>query len=108
MRQNLNPVALQPGMILSDEPGIYREGRHGVRHENLLLVVPAGESEFGRWLAFEPLTLCHFETDALELPLLDRSEIEWLNAYNEKVYQTLSPRLPQEIAAWLRDKTRPV
>ena len=57
VRQNLNPTPLQPGMILSDEPGIYREGRHGVRHENLLLVVPAGENEFGRWLAFEPLTL---------------------------------------------------
>ena len=108
VRQNLNPVPLQPGMILSDEPGIYREGKHGVRHENLLLVVEAGESEFGRWLAFEPLTLCHFDTDALELPLLDRSEIEWLNAYHERVYRTLAPQLPGEIADWLREKTRAV
>ena len=95
-------------MILSDEPGIYREGRHGVRHENLLLVVPAGENEFGRWLAFEPLTLCHFDTDALVLSLLDRSEIEWLDAYHRKVWETLSPQLPAEIAAWLRDKTLPL
>ena len=108
VRQNLNPTPLQPGMVLSDEPGIYREGRHGVRHENLLLVVEAGQSEFGRWLAFEPLTLCHFETDALEVSLLDRSEIDWLNAYHERVYRTLSPRLPGEIAAWLREKTRAV
>lgn len=108
LRQNLNPTPLQPGMILSDEPGIYREGRHGVRHENLLLVVEAGQSDFGRWLAFETLTLCHFETDALELPLLDRSEIEWLNAYHERVYRTLSPQLPREIADWLREKTRAV
>ena len=108
VRQNLNPTPLQPGMILSDEPGIYREGRHGVRHENLLLVVPAGENEFGRWLAFEPLTLCHFDTDALVLPLLDRSEIEWLDAYHEKVWQALAPRLPQEVADWLRDKTLPL
>ena len=108
VRQNLNPVALQPGVILSDEPGIYREGKHGVRHENLLLVVEAGQSEFGRWLAFEPLTLCHFDTDALDLSLLDRSELDWLNAYQERVYRTLSPQLPPEIADWLREKTRAV
>ena len=107
-RQNLNAVPLQPGMINSDEPGIYREGKHGVRHENLLLCVRAGETEFGRWLAFEPLTLCHFDTEALELHLLDSNEIQWLNDYNEHVYQTLSPHLPREIADWLREKTLPV
>jgi len=95
-------------MIVSDEPGIYREGQHGVRHENLLLCVEAGSSDFGRWLAFEPLTLCHFDTEELELTLLDRDEIAWLNAYQERVWQTLSPHLPAEIADWLRDKTRPV
>ena len=84
IRQNLNPVPFEPGMIVSDEPGIYREGQHGVRHENLLLCVEAGVSEFGRWLAFEPLTLCHFETEALDLSLLDRDEIDWLNAYHDK------------------------
>ena len=108
IRQNLNPVPFEPGMIVSDEPGIYREGQHGVRHENLLLCVEAGVSEFGRWLAFEPLTLCHFETEALDLSLLDRAEIDWLNAYHERVWQALSPHLPGEIADWLRDKTRPV
>ncbi len=108
IRQNLNPIPFEPGMIVSDEPGIYREGKHGVRHENLLLCVEAGVSEFGRWLAFEPLTLCHFETDALDLSLLDRAEIDWLNAYHERVCRTLSPLLPSEIADWLRDKTRPV
>ena len=108
IRQNLNPTPLMPGMITSDEPGIYREGRHGVRHENLLLCVPAGETEFGRWLAFEPLTLCHFDTELIELGLLDRSEIRWLNDYNEHVYRTLSPLLPPEISAWLRERTLPV
>ena len=107
-RQNLNAVPFRPGMVVTDEPGIYREGRHGVRHENVLLCVEAGETEFGRWLAFEPLTLCHFDTEALELQLLDREEIRWLNTYNERVYQTLSPRLPREIADWLREKTLPV
>ena len=79
-----------------------------MRHENLLLVVEAGQSEFGRWLASEPLTLCHFDTDALDLSLLDRSELDWLNAYQERVYRTLSPQLPPEIADWLREKTRAV
>ena len=108
LRQNLNAVPLQPGMTLTDEPGIYREGKHGVRHENLLLVVEAGANEFGRWLAFEPLTLCHFETGALERSLLDRSEIEWLNAYHERVFRTLAPQLPPPIVDWLREKTQPL
>ena len=95
-------------MITSDEPGIYREGQHGVRHENLLLCVKAGESDFGRWLAFEPLTLCHFETGILVRELLDRDEIDWLNAYHERVYQTLSPYLSEEVAAWLREKTEAI
>ena len=92
-------------MITSDEPGIYREGRHGVRHENLVLCVDAGENYFGRWLRFEPLTLCHFDTSILVRDLLDASEIKWLNDYNELVFRTLSPRLPGDIASWLRQKT---
>ena len=97
-----------PGMITSDEPGIYREGRHGVRHENLILCQNDGENEFGRWLRFETLTLCHFDTAILVRDLLDDSEIKWLNEYNDRVFRTLSPRLPSDIAAWLRQKTLPV
>ena len=108
IRQNLNPEPLAPGMIVSDEPGIYREGMHGVRHENLLLCVPAGENEFGKWLRFEPLTLCHFDTSILRKELLSGQELEWLNAYNERVYQTLKDHLPQQVAEWLRMKTAAV
>ena len=108
IRQNFNSVVLEPGMICSDEPGIYREGMHGIRHENLLLCRAVGDNEFGSWLGFEPLTLCHYDTSCLEVPLLTADEREWLNAYNERVYQTLSPRLPAEVAAWLRTKTLPV
>ena len=108
IRQNLNPVPLEPGMIISDEPGIYREGLHGVRHENLLLCVADGCNDFGRWLKFETLTLCHFDTSALETSLLDKDELEWLNAYNERVYRTLGPMLPVEITEWLREKTLPI
>ena len=108
MRQNLNPVPFQPGMIVSDEPGIYREGMHGVRHENLILCVRKGENEFGAWLGFEPLTLCPFDTSILEIDLLDRTEIEWLNAYHALVYETLEPLLEPEVARWLQGKCRKI
>ena len=108
LRQNFNPTPLEPGMILSDEPGLYREGQHGVRHENLLLVRPAGDSEFGSFLEFETLTLCHFSTSCLLPDLLTPAERDWLNAYNAHVYEVLSPRLPADVAAWLRDVTRAV
>lgn len=105
IRQNYNATPLLPGMVVSDEPGIYREGKHGVRHENLLLCVDAGANEFGTWLAFEPLTLCHFDTSILLYNLLDRADIEWLNAYHEKVYTILSPYLDEDVRLWLRAKT---
>lgn len=108
IRQNFNRQALIPGMITSDEPGIYREGKFGVRHENLILCVDAGENDFGHWLRFETLTLCHFDTSILVKDLLDRSEIDWLNAYNEHIYRTLSPRLTPSVASWLRQKTLPI
>ncbi len=108
IRQNFNATPLLPGMILSNEPGIYREGMHGVRHENLLLVVDAGSNEFGSWRSFEPLTMCHFDTSILKTELMTHDETEWLNAYNEKVYISLAPGLSPEVRQWLRDKTRPV
>ncbi len=108
IRQNFNTQPLEPGMITSDEPGVYREGMHGIRHENLLLVRPVGDNEFGSFLGFETLTLCHFDTSCLEVSLLTADEREWLNAYNLRVYNTLSSRLPAEVSAWLREKTMPV
>ena len=108
IRQNLNPQPLLPGMVTSDEPGIYREGLFGVRHENLLLCVEAGDNEFGSWLQFEPLTMCHFDTSVIRTELLTADEIDWLNAYNSTVYETLSPLLPEDVAAWLKLKTAPI
>ena len=108
IRQNFNSTPLLPGMITSDEPGIYREGMHGVRHENLLLCVDAGTNEFGSWRAFEVLTLCHFDTAAIEPGLLGEDERRWLNSYNERVYATLGYLLPEEEREWLRIKTRPI
>ena len=108
IRQNFNRTPLLPGMITSDEPGIYREGLHGVRHENLILCVEDGKNEFASWNRFETLTLCHFDTAALIPELLSSEEKQWLNDYNETVYRTLSPSLPSEVAAWLREKTEPI
>ena len=108
IRQNFNRQPLEPGMICSDEPGLYREGMHGVRHENLVLCRSVGDNEFGSWLGFEILTLCHFDTSCLDVSLLTADERDWLNAYNERVYRELSPRLPAEITAWLRKKTQAV
>ena len=108
MRQNFNRQALLPGMVLSDEPGLYREGMHGIRHENLLLCRSVGDNEFGSWLGFEILTLCHFDTSCLDVSLLTSDEREWLNSYNERVYEKPTPRPPAHVAAWLRGKTIPV
>ena len=95
-------------MITSNEPGIYREGMHGVRHENLVLCVEDSRNEFGDWLRFETLTLCHFDTSAIIVDLLGRDEIEWLNAYNARVFRTLSPMLSPEETEWLRDKCKAI
>lgn len=108
IRQNFNAQPLLPGMIVSDEPGIYREGMHGIRHENLLLVRSVGSNEFGSWLGFETLTLCHFDTSCLDVSLLTPAERNWLNAYNERVFTTLGPRLSPAEAEWLRSKTLPI
>lgn len=108
IRQNFNRQPILPGMITSDEPGIYREGMHGIRHENLILCTEAGHNEFGEWLKFETITLCHFDTGAIIRNLLSDAEIRWLNNYNETVYKTLSPRLPDDVSKWLREKTKAI
>ncbi len=107
-RQNFNAYPFIPGIINTIEPGLYREGMHGVRHENVVLVREDGTNDFGTWYAFETLTLCHYDTSVLVRELMTPDEIAWLNAYNEHVYRVLSPRLPSEIAAWLRQKTLPM
>ena len=108
IRQNFNAQPLLPGMVTSNEPGIYREGRHGIRHENVVACREAGANDFGDWLEFETLTCCHIDTAAIIADLLDPQERTWLNAYNERVYRSLSPLLSAEESAWLRNKTLPL
>ncbi len=108
MRQNFSQCPILPGMVITNEPGLYREGMHGIRHENTLVCREKGTSDFGEWLEFETLTLCHFDTSAVVKDLLGPEDVAWLNSYNDRVYRTLSPLLPEEIAAWLRAKTMPI
>lgn len=108
IRQNFNPQPLLPGMITSNEPGIYRENMHGIRHENVLLCVEDASDEFGDWLAFETLTVCHIDTSAVIPDLMTADEITWLNDYNRSVFERLSGRLSPEVSDWLRVKTQPI
>ena len=108
IRQNLKNQPLLAGMITSDEPGIYREGYHGIRHENIILCVSKGENEFGRWLGFETLTRTYLDTAPLVLPLMDKREIDWLNSFNDAVFREVSPYLTEDEASWLGEKTLPI
>lgn len=108
IRQELKEQALLPGMVTSDEPGLYREGSHGIRHENLILCVPVASNEFGNWYGFETLTLCYFDTSAILIELLNEEEVVWLNNYHRKVYEKIAPHLTAEEARWLADKTKAI
>ncbi len=104
-------MAMQPGMITSIEPGVYRTGQWGVRIENLVLNVPADTPEggtFAEMLEFETLTLCPIDTTCIERSLLRADEIEWLNAYHAVVLQRLAPRVQGAALAWLQRRCQPI
>lgn len=108
IRLNHVNVALQPGMITSDEPGLYRAGVHGIRCENLVLCVPSALSneEFGKFYGFEPLTLFPFDLNLFETSIMTDEEIDWVNAYHQRVRETLLPLLENENQRqWLTAKT---
>lgn len=101
-------VELQPGMITSDEPGVYLEGKFGIRLENLLLCVEKEQNEFGQFLGFEALTLAPFERDAIDPSQMTQQDKQLLNEYHEKVYDTISPYLDRNEAEWLMDACAPI
>jgi Xaa-Pro aminopeptidase len=107
-RVNYNPLPVRAGMVLTVEPGIYREGLHGVRHENMVLVVPYEDTEYGHYLQLEPLTLCPIDVRGLDVSLLDAHEIDYLNAYHRKVMDALSPHMDEAGRAWLAAATAPI
>ncbi|MBD9370340.1 aminopeptidase P family protein [Xanthomonas sp. XNM01] len=98
-------TAMRAGMVTSVEPGLYRDGQWGVRWENLVLAVPAGEAGFGDFLRFETLTLCPLDLRCIDVALLDADEIEWIDAYHAQVRARLLPLLEGEAAAWMQRVT---
>ena len=107
-RMEWKPAPLVAGMTITDEPGIYLPDRCGSRTENTLLIIPYKETEFGKFLQFESLTLCPIDKTPIILDMLLPEELAWLNAYHQRVFDTLSPHLTPEEAAWLREACAPL
>lgn len=105
IRKGMDCVPLQEGMILSNEPGLYVAGKFGVRHENLVLVRKGEKNECGQFMYLEPLTMVPIDRDAVEKELMTEAELALLNAYHEKVYETLAPHLEGEELTWLEKAT---
>ena len=101
-------TALLPGMLFSDEPGVYKPGRHGIRIENSVFVQEEEKNEFGQFLSFETVTFLPYEKKAIVISELTADEINWINAYHQAVYEKLSPMLNDGERAWLKDKTEPI
>jgi len=108
VRTDNNPTVLEVGHIVSNEPGIYRTGEWGIRTENLIAVIPAPQTEAttteDQWLQFETLTLCFYDKQLIDMSLMTKAEIEWINAYHARVYKEVAPLLDAEEATWLAHK----
>lgn len=105
IRMEENPVVLSEGMVMSNEPGIYRTGKYGARTENLVLIKQCCETEFGKFYQFETLTLCPIDTAPIDIRLLSKDDIGWLNEYHKRVFDSLAPYLDEDEKAWLKEKT---
>ena len=108
IRMDVKPAPLVAGMTITDEPGIYLPGRCGARTENTLLIVPYMETEFGKVLQFDSLTLCPIDKTPIVREMLLQEEIDWLNPNHQRVFDTLSPHLNPEEVAWLREACAPL
>ena len=106
IRLEENPVTLQPGMVTSNEPGLYRADEYGIRIENLIITQEYNKNEFGAFYNFETITLCHIDTAPIVKELMTDKEIEWLNNYHTMVFDKLSPHLNDEEKSWLKEKTK--
>lgn len=107
-RMNYMPALLLPGMTVTNEPGIYKAGKHGVRTENTMLIVKSKETEFGAFYKFEPLTLCPIDKEAILPEMLSYEEKQWLNNYHSLVYDRLNASLNTDEQAWLKEATSPI
>lgn len=108
IRRELNPIALEEGMIVSNEPGVYKADKHGIRIENLIAVQEKEKNDFGKFMCFKDLTLCPYELDAINISLLNEDEKSWLNDYHKKVLEKLSPYLLEDEVLWLKNATKEI
>ncbi len=108
IRMEYKPAPLRAGMTVTDEPGLYLEGKFGVRIENTLLITPYMKTAFGEFLQFESLTLAPIDTTPIIIEMLLPEERNWLNAYHEQVFQRLSPYLSDKENNWLREATQAI
>ncbi len=107
-RKEPNSVKLEKGMVITNEPGIYKEGKHGVRTENIMLVVEEEKTEFGQFMSFEAITYCPIDLDGIDKDMLTDKEKQWLNDYHKMVYKRLSPYLDEGHKSWLKKETREI
>lgn len=105
IRQEYNPVSIKPGMVISNEPGVYKAGKYGIRIENVMVCVEAEKSEFGQFLAFKTLTLCPIDKCLIAKELLNKSEIDWINQYHQRCFQELSPFVSTDELNFLKQIT---
>lgn len=108
IRMEYMPTPLRAGMTLTDEPGLYLAGKFGVRIENTVLLSEYMETEFGKFLQIEPLTLCPIDTAPVDMTMLLPEELAWLNDYHAKVYAELAPYLDEEEKKWLENATKAI
>ena len=105
-RQENTPF--MPGMVCSDEPGIYIEGSHGIRTENLIYCKKDEKTDYGQFLSFEYLTYVPIDLEPVDVSLMEEQDLAWLNEYHAQVYEKIAPYLDTEEAAWLKEVTRPL
>jgi Xaa-Pro aminopeptidase len=103
-----NEVKLKAGMLVTNEPGVYKEGRYGIRTENVLLVKELFKNDDGTFMGFETLSFTPIDLRAVDTELLTEPEIVYLNAYHQQVYDNVSPYINDAEAAWLKQATRAV
>ena len=108
IRLNDTLAPLTPGMLTSNEPGVYLADRYGIRCENLVLTIPYEETEFGKFYAFETITLCPFDRSLFDVSIMSDEEIEWVDNYHHTVYDRLAPLMTEEERTWLAAATRPL
>lgn len=106
--ERMDSSVLEEGMICSDEPGLYLEGKHGIRTENLMVCKKAEKNEYGQFMEFEYLTFAPIDLDALDVSMMEKRDIEYLNEYHKQVYEKIGPHLTHEEQEWLKEATRKI